>query len=166
MLDVSLEYLDAEFDDFEGAACHPSGPKATQVSPTAFVCDFSGETPYFVADWSGVVSANYILPLSNGAEAYAYAGYNFRTKHDTATDGYDQGEDDLENLDARLGWRNDNWDIAVWGKNLTDDVYNLGYSENTFTASIYPALGLTQRQTYDRWLSVPRSYGMSLRYMF
>ena len=166
MLDVSLEYLDAEFDDFEGAACHPSGPKATQVSPTAFVCDFSGETPYFVADWSGVVSANYILPLSNGAEAYAYAGYNFRTKHDTATDGYDQGEDDLENLDARLGWRNDNWDIAVWGQNLTDDVYNLGYSENTFTASIYPALGLTQRQTYDRWLSVPRSYGMSLRYMF
>jgi iron complex outermembrane receptor protein len=166
MFNLSLEYLDAEFDDFTGAACHPSGPKAVQLSPTAYVCDFSGETPYFVPDWSGLISANYILPLSNGSEAYAYAGYNFKTDHDTATDGYNRGHDDLENLDARLGWRNDNWDIAVWGKNLTDDVYNLGYSENTFGGSVFPSLGLTQRQTYDRWLSEPRTYGLTVRYIF
>jgi iron complex outermembrane receptor protein len=166
VFNVSLEYLDAEFNDYDGAACHPSGPKATQVSATAFVCDFSGETPPFVADWSGTISASYVLPLATGSEFYAYAGYNFKTDHDTATDGYNKGSDDLENLDARLGWRNDNWDISAWGRNLTDDVYNLGYSENTFTASIFPALGLTQRQTYDRWLSEPRTYGLSVRYLF
>ena len=163
---LSLEYLDAEFDDFTGAACHPSGPNAVQQSATAYVCDFSGETPYFVPDWSGIISANYVLPLSNGSEAYAYAGYNFKSDHDTATDGYNRGHDDLENLDARLGWRNDHWDIAVWGRNLTDDVYNLGYSENTFAGSVFPSLGLTQRQTYDRWLSEPRSYGATVRYIF
>lgn len=166
MLNLSLEYLDAEFNDFEGAACHPSGPNAVQVSPTAYVCDFSGETPYFVPDWSGIISANYILPLSNGSEAYVYAGYNFKTNHDTATDGYNRGNDDLENLDARAGWRNDNWDINVWGKNLTDNVYNLGYSENTLAGSVFPALGLAQRQTYDRWLNVPRIYGVTARYLF
>lgn len=165
MFNLSLEYLDAEFKDYEGS-CHPSGPNATQLTATAYVCDFGGETPPFIAKWTGVISANYIAPLSNGSEIYAYAGYNFKTDHDTTTDGYNQGEDDLENLDARLGWRNDNWDIAIWGKNLTDEVYNLAYSENTFTSSIFPALGLLNRQTYDRWLSEPQSYGITARYMF
>lgn len=165
-LNLSLEYLDAEFDDYSPAACHPSGPDATQITASAYICDFSGESVPFAGDWSGVLSANYIRPLSNGSEIFTYAGYNFTSTHDTATDGYSEGRDNLKNLDARLGWRNDHWDVALWGKNLTDDVYNLGYSENTFTGAIFPALGLTQRQTYDRWLNNPRSYGITARYMF
>ncbi len=165
-LTASFEYLDAEFKDHEGAACHPTAKGATQVSATGYSCDLGGEVVDFGPDWSGSLTANYVLPLDGGSEFYAFAGYNFKTSHFTSTDRNPKTKEKPENLDARFGWRNDNWDIAVWGKNLTDDDYTVAYSENTFTGSIFPALGLTQRQTYARWLVDPKSYGITARYSF
>ena len=66
----------------------------------------------------------------------------------------------LAHLDSRkdvvkLGWRNDNWNVSVWGKNLTDD----GYAG--LTSQIQGFSG--SRALY---LEPPRTYGVTLRYDF
>ena len=64
-------------------------------------------------------------------------------------------EQDRETVNGRLGWRNDNWDVAVWGKNLTDDEYAVQ------TLTPYP---ITDMDAY--FLAPPRTYGATLRYSF
>jgi outer membrane receptor protein involved in Fe transport len=34
-----------------------------------------------------------------------------------------RGEQDRDNFNMAMGWRKDNWNISVWGKNLTDEEY-------------------------------------------
>ncbi len=63
--------------------------------------------------------------------------------------------DDREDLNAKLGWRNENWNVSVWGKNLTDDEYA------AFTATTFP---VTSTDAF--WLVPPRTYGATLRYEF
>ncbi|MFT6050934.1 MAG: iron complex outermembrane receptor protein, partial [Halioglobus sp.] len=56
---------------------------------------------------------------------------------------------------TKLGWRNDRWDISVWGKNLSDNEYA------GRTAATYP---ITSMDAY--FLAPPRTYGATLRYDF
>jgi hypothetical protein len=48
--------------------------------------DLSGERLEFAPYWSGMVTANYVLPLDNGAEFYGNISGNFKTEHDAVTD--------------------------------------------------------------------------------
>jgi outer membrane receptor protein involved in Fe transport len=60
-------------------------------------------------------------------------------------------------LEARISWRSpmDAWELSVWGKNLTDETYQVhriaGPDEGTETASIY---------------GIPRYYGGTISYQF
>jgi iron complex outermembrane receptor protein len=67
----------------------------------------------------------------------------------------DKDFDDRETLNAKIGWRNDNWNISLWGKNLTDDEYAV-QTTNTFLFSGMDAY----------FLAPPRTYGATLRYDF
>jgi hypothetical protein len=54
-----------------------------------------------------------------------------------------------------LDWRNNNWDLSVWGKNLTDDEYaKLTTAPQNFSG---------QRSYF---LAEPRTYGATVRYDF
>jgi iron complex outermembrane receptor protein len=55
----------------------------------------------------------------------------------------------------KVGWRNDNWNISVWGKNLTDDEYAAQ------TSATFLLTGAVQY-----FLAPPRTYGATLRYDF
>jgi iron complex outermembrane receptor protein len=56
-------------------------------------------------------------------------------------------------LNARLAVRNDSWEVAAWGRNLTDEVYN---SEHIV---LLPFLGALFR-------AAPRQYGIDATYRF
>jgi iron complex outermembrane receptor protein len=55
----------------------------------------------------------------------------------------------------KLGWRNDHWNVSIWGRNLTDDEYA------SQTAEPFVITGM---DAY--FLAPPRTYGASLRYDF
>ncbi len=49
---------------------------------------------------------------------YVLCDYIYRGEYDLVN-----GRDDRKELNARIGWRNDKWNLSIWGKNLTDDEY-------------------------------------------
>ena len=55
------------------------------------------------------------------------ADYIFMDDHITGASAFvvpEEQIDDRELLNAKMGWRNDNWNISLWGKNLSDDEYS------------------------------------------
>ncbi|MFW2405894.1 MAG: TonB-dependent receptor [Gammaproteobacteria bacterium] len=120
MLKGSLAYLDFEFDDFENGQCNQG---QVPTSPDG-KCDYSGKTNQYVAPWSGAVSLNY--------EREVFSSLLFRGAFDVLfTDAYEPSQ----NLDPRvtqdayaklnlrlaLGADDGQWEVALLGRNLTDE---------------------------------------------
>ena len=112
----------------------------------------------FTADYSGNLAATLVFPLGDGG-IYWRTDYSYMDDHSTnvakAADLRDSDFDDRNLVNTKLGWRNDNWNVSIWGKNLTDDEYA------TQTASPFLITGM---DAY--FLAPPRTYGATLRYDF
>jgi len=155
---VKLEYLDARYTDFEGASCHELSGGAG--------CDLSGTRLPIAANWSGSFTLDYVIPLNDADEFYVHSGLSFKTTHNASTTSASYADTRYELLDARLGWRNDNWDISMWGSNLTDDTYSQITSGNSI-ANVFNAVdGNASSLNYSRHINPPRAYGLTLRYSF
>ncbi len=115
-----------------------------------------GDKLPFTADYSTTASATLVFPLAAGG-IYFRADYSYMGDHLT-TDSVDVASRDYQNrslYNARLGWRNDHWNVSVWGKNLSDNQYA------GLTAATFP---ITSMDAY--FLAPPRVYGATLRYDF
>ena len=133
ILGGGLQYLDAEY---------------TQGELQAFDVAFAPK-------WSGNLSATLLLPLADGM-TYLRGDYSFMGDHySNATYQPPKTEQDRELFNARLGWRNDDWDAALWMKNITDEAY----SAQTAAPLIYSG-------TEAEFLAPPRTYGVTVRYSF
>ena len=112
----------------------------------------------FTPDYSGHLAATLVFPLADGG-IYWRTDYSYMDDHITnvakAADLRDSDFDDRNLVNTKLGWRNDNWNISIWGKNLTDDEYA------SQTASPFLVTGM---DAY--FLAPPRTYGATLRYDF
>jgi iron complex outermembrane receptor protein len=115
-----------------------------------------GEKLPFTADYSGTASATLVFPLADGG-IYLRTDYSYMDDHLT-TDSANAADKDYQNrnlFNAKLGWRNDHWNVSVWGKNLSDNKYA------GLTAATFP---VTSMDAY--FLAPPRTYGATLRYDF
>jgi iron complex outermembrane receptor protein len=109
----------------------------------------------FAPKWSGNFSATFLLPLADGM-SYLRGDYSFMGDHfSNATYQAPKTEQDRELFNARLGWRNDSWDAALWVKNITDEAY-----------SVQTAAPLIFSGTEAEFLAPPRTYGATVRYYF
>lgn len=118
-----------------------------------------GQDLPFTAEYSANLAATLFLPVAEG-RGYLRFDYSYMDDHLTNPANYDQiiASRDIQDrtlVNAKLGWRNDNWNLSVWGKNLTDEDY-----ANQTTATN----ALIGRDLY--FLSAPRTYGATLRYDF
>ena len=117
-----------------------------------------GQELPFTAEFSGNLGATLVFPLANGG-LYLRGDYVFMDDHLTnggnAASLADKDIDDRELLNLKLGWRNDNWNISVWGKNLTDDEYAV----QTLNTQAFSG-----QDSY--FLASPKTYGATLRYDF
>ncbi|MEZ5573095.1 MAG: TonB-dependent receptor [Halioglobus sp.] len=115
-----------------------------------------GDDLPFAAQYSGNVSATVFFPLADGG-VYLRTDFSYMGDHLTtaSADYQDRDVQDRKQLNANLGWRNDHWNVSVWGKNLTDEKYA------GLTAATFP---VTSMDAY--FLTPPRTYGATLRYTF
>ena len=117
-----------------------------------------GQELPWTAEFSGNLGAKLVFPLADGV-LYLRGDYIFMDDHALRIDSEDalveSDIDDRELLNLKVGWRNDNWNISVWGKNLTDDEYAVQTTN--------PLL-LTGAVQY--FLAPPKTYGATLRYDF
>lgn len=112
----------------------------------------------FAAEFSGNLAATLVLPLADGG-IYLRGDYSYMGDHLTnpapAFQLSEKDVQDRQNLNMVLGWRNDNWNVSLWGKNLTDEEYAVQ------TLVPYP---VTNMDAY--FLAPPKTYGATLRYDF
>jgi len=112
----------------------------------------------FTAEYSGNLAATLVFPLADGA-IYTRADYSYMDDHSTnvasESDLQPKDFDDRNLVNLKVGWRNDQWNVSVWGKNITDD----DYASQTVVTFPFSAM-----DAY--FLAPPRTYGATLRYDF
>lgn len=134
-LSGGLQYLDAKYTEGE---LKDAGFEVTQAP-----------------DWTGSLSATFLMPLAEGM-TYLRGDYSFMGDHfNNPTFQEPRLEQDKELVNVRLGWRNANWDAAIYVNNATDETYS--------SVSSTP-LGFSG--TEAQFLEAPRTYGATLRYNF
>jgi iron complex outermembrane recepter protein len=154
--------MDTEYTDYDAT---PSVYNTTTVPgpvvATVPSYDAKGDDMIRAPDFSAYVAVNYEFNLSDGAYiplniTYSHKGdYNFDLIPGDASNRIDEYESDAyELLNARLGYSpaSDQWSVAIWGKNLTDEEY---YDEVVaFATAVRATVG------------APRTYGIDFTYNF
>ena len=140
LFNLNLTYADSTYDEFLNATGE----------------DYSGNTLPYAPKWKAFVGAQYIQPLSNDAELGFNVGYAYTDEqYSDASNTIAFLSDDYSLLDGRIAYTpaNGKWELALWGKNLTDKEYTVNKNINALT---------TPRTSWG----VPRTYGLSFRYFF
>jgi len=160
-------YLDNEYSDFQNAPCWTisgsdpvnRGDCVGRGTATAYR-DASGEQNTFSPEWAYNLNLDYRLPVGDSLEARAVLNINYSDDYFTAGD-LDEiyaMQDAFTKYDARLslGSIDGTWDIALIGKNLSDEETSSGNSNDQ---PLVPGNGFTQT---DRF----RSYAVQATYRF
>lgn len=161
MMTAALAFLDFEFTDFKNGQCNHVQVNNGQDPDQNGLCDFTGETNQYVADFSGNIGLVYTKSFADSLE--------FRGGLDVVfTDDYNptqnldptQEQDGYAVVNGRLALSDfeDGWEIALVGKNLTDkEIVN--YANDTPLAnSIFGSVN------HYGFISRPRSVGIQAIY--
>lgn len=145
-LSGSVAYLDAEYDEFDGAPCAVDG--SVPASATVAACDASGlETPY-APEFSGSLAVDISSRLNDALTLVGgvYFSYSDSYKTDSSLAEFLE-QDSYTKVDARIGVEGSDgiWSVALVGNNLTDEeilnnsqvfVANAGYLKAPRTISL------------------------------
>lgn len=118
--------------------------------------DREGDKLAYVPDYTANLAATLVFPVADGT-LYLRGDYMYMDDH--ATNGANSENleakdfNDRKLLNAKIGWRNDNWNLSIWGKNLNDDDYAM------LTGSPQIDSGNTLY-----FVAAPRTFGATVRY--
>ncbi len=121
-LGLSFSFLDSEYEEFDGQQCRFDSPNPSAVIPGT--CDLTGESLIFSPDWSGVFNLDYVMPIASDLELSFGLDVVFTDEFFTAADNDPNTmQDAYEKIDARIaiGDQDGVWQVALVGKNLTDE---------------------------------------------
>lgn len=171
-ISYAAAYLDAKYKSFPGAGCTaaqtqvfaagPDGIAGTADDQTPGQCtqDLSGQRLQFAADWSGNLGANYRIDIGDNLELNSSVDVMFSDDYDVAADGDEVlAQDDFYKVNARIaiGDADGDWQIALLGKNLTDE-------ETTTWGNDVPLGQFGFYDTYFQIIDAPRSFELQARY--
>lgn len=132
MVSAALGTLDFEFDDYDSGECYVGQTPDTTIGGQGF-CDYAGQTNQYVADWSGMLSADHFMSLGASLQLQSTVDLVFSDeyftsqKNDPAT-----VQEAYMKVNARvaLSGADDLWEVAIFGRNLTDEKV-VPYTNNT-----------------------------------
>lgn len=122
----AVAFLDAEYDDFDGAPCNQSG--SLPESSTGAGCDASGENLPFAPEVTGSLFADIAFPLTDNLNMVGNltASYSDEYLTDGTLDPVNM-QDSYTKFDASIGLEavTGQWNVSVIGKNLSDEEINM-----------------------------------------
>lgn len=129
----TLAYNRARYIDFAGAPCWGGQRPAEGCTIVGgrSIQDLSGKPTALAPKWSGAIEANYERAVGNGLVFGASANLRYSSSYLGNPFGNPASkQDSYATLDAaiRLKTEDSRWEVALLGKNLTDEyvVYNVG----------------------------------------
>ena len=114
----------------------------------------TGDPLGLISEYTLNLGGTLFFPLSDGG-LYLRGDYLYMSDHEPANKDDDIAIQNRELVNARVGWRNDKWNVALWGKNLTDETYA------GFTSRLQQFSG-----SRAFFLQPPRTYGVEVRLNF
>lgn len=118
-------YIDASYDDYTEGQC-PVGDGGVQVDPDCVdgQADLGGETLERSPEWEGNLLAFWSSPLTSTINLVGNASVHYSDEYFVRVDYAPKGkQDSFYTYDARVGLAaaDDTWEVAVIGKNLSDE---------------------------------------------
>ena len=155
LVGANVAYLDAKYGSFPGAGCTAAQMSAIEglgdLTPASPVVSAEGCTQQFSTDgadgvatgqtqdlsggqlgakYSGALFANYTYPLANGNVWYTGIDVNFSDgAFLTGDNDPTTYQDAAEKVNFRTGIRGDNWDLMLYGRNITDEMTASGAAD-------------------------------------
>lgn len=153
----ALAYLDNEFDEFSDAPCTIFQTAAT---PSGETCrqDLQGEAGPFAPEWSGTVYAQYEYQLGHNLMLSLRGDASYKDDYYTDADlDPNSLQESFWKYNARIGLSDlgGRWEVAAYGRNLTDE------ATYSFTVDAPLSAGI-----YANGIEEPRVYGLQARYNF
>ena len=158
MLMAGLAFLDFEFID------HPTGTciqGQAPTSPNGRDCDYSGKTNQYVADYSGNLLLAYERPFLDSLMLRANIDAIFTDDYHPSPNLDDRiKQDGYVVYNARLSLADiaGDWEVALLGKNLTDELI-IVYGVDAPTAYT-----ITEAATHHGFINPPRTVALQLSY--
>ena len=156
LISASVAWTNFEFKDYFGQCYfgqrqeHPE-----EVAPDGINCNYRGKTNEFVADFVGTLAYDYRRPIGTNMEFRFGLDLYYTTETFVApTLDPKQKQDAYAKLNGRVAIGSDNWEVAVLGRNLTDEeIYPYG-NDTPLAGSIFGAFSAW------RFGEPPRSFAL------
>lgn len=159
-LSGNIGLLDFEWQEFTGAKCFASSIYTpTNIESSGTSCDLSGETNAFSPKVSGSVNLNYIKEVTDGFELQANLEVQHKSSFFTNSDLNPFTKQDAAtklNLRVSLTDINNDWQVALLAKNLTDEQ----------TISFTTDMPFSPAGFYGAWAEQGRSVALQFGYKY
>lgn len=123
MLRGGMAYIDFEYTDFPNSQCYFG--QTDNIAPFGDgACDATGQRREFTPEYQGNIGADYTINFSNGLQVVSTLDLIYSDEYLT-TPSLDPRfkQDSYTKINARIALSDDseNWELALIGKNLTDE---------------------------------------------
>jgi len=159
-LSAAVAYLDFEFENFTSGQCY------FQQTPGANgFCDYTGQRNAVTPEWSGTLGFDFARPIGNSLKFGVNLNVDFSSSYIAAANLDPRTkQDSFEKFGARvsLGSADDRWEVALVGRNLTDETILQTAGAMPLATTITRNTGVAYNGIFDR----PKSIALSARYRF
>lgn len=149
-LSGSVAYLDFKFTDWRQGQC-PFG-LAPNVQPGNF-CDYTGTRAQLAPEWTGNAAADFNLPVGDSLELSLNVNVDFSSSYHAGNllDSFsDQGGYGKLGARLALGSIDETWEIALVGRNLTDQRIVLTAGQLPLSTTLTGNTGTAYTGIFDR----------------
>lgn len=156
-LSGSLAWLDFEFDKYPNGQCTQYERITTGLSE----CDFEGKSNQYVADWSGTLSGDYLYIINDDLQLRTTLDVIFTTDYNPSQNVDPNIEQDgYEKVNARISLSDggDTWEVAIVGKNLTDEEIVTYANDTPLSANLVQSVGYYALTEPGRTVAVQGTY--------
>ena len=167
-LSASVAYLDFEFEDFRVAQCY-FGQAITEpgrVTDAALgLCDATGRRKEYTPEITGTITGDYSRPFSNNMEFFLAVDLIYSDDYVWLPTLDPRGtQDSFTKINARVGIGSDDgrWQVAVIGKNLTDEDVSVFGGNATLAGPLTGGTG----NAYYTFVDRPATVALQLNYNF
>lgn len=163
-LSGALAYLDFEYEKFPSGQCYFG--QTDNIAPIGDgLCDYKGKTERYTSEWTASLTADYIYPVGDRLEARATLDLQYSDEFliaPTIDPGVSQDAYTKVNLRLALSSVEGDWEVALMGKNLTDE------EVTNYAAELPTAASLTggAASGYFAFMDRPRTVELQGRYRF
>ena len=163
-MQYGMAYLDHEYKDFTNGNCHsrqvPDGDMGADGNQ---LCDYTGKSGQYTPKFTASIGFDYFTDIS-------FLGFEyFRTTlglYHSAKQNVDVNLNPLyeveayDKVDMRIALESENWNIALFGKNMTNEEVLTYVGNNPLSGSTFGT------DTFYGFIDKPAVYGIQLDYNF